>query len=696
MVRSKSSRRFIVQLVITFMLFALGIIIVVGAPAAWLLKRQSDRQLTALLEQTSQTTLALYENKVSQLQNLVTLLAERPTLNRLVLINHDPLALSSYLDDFLRNTPMDALVICKSDAAMEIKGIHASSEICEVSSFNTFSVVNAQGWLFASANLPDSGLEDIRIILGQQAETVFLEFSPQSGVDYLLFHQEDPVAASIEIDTNRAVIQELISQYTDGNLSLHHLSLSKTGADSAAYRATLISDANMDQSLVWFGLLNIEPYSILNRQLLNIVLLTLVVVSLIGGIAAVILSQRISKPMSQLARSASALRGGDLTNPLDTRSNIREINQLTNAFEDARISLKHTLDQLRMEKVWIEDLLNAIVEGILTLDHKNRITFASDAVTRILGFDSFQILNAPIDELFISISGEEPFSRQIPLANQSRRIPVVINNREILLSVSVSEFVPPDAGNATRALVIRDVTDEERIHKLVGEFISNITHEFRTPLAALAASVELLMDQLPELSTPEIERLLHSLNIGVINLQSLIDNLIEAASIEAGRFKVNPQPTELSTIIVDAVNTIQPIIDKRGLALHQPQYKPSFFVMADRRRTVQALINLLSNAIKHSPAGGKITISTLLLGKQVMVEIHDEGEGVSPELERHLFNRFITPETNSDAAQLGLGLGLSVVKAIIETQQGEVGYKNSETKGAVFWFTIPMFTGSPE
>jgi PAS domain S-box-containing protein len=422
----------------------------------------------------------------------------------------------------------------------------------------------------------------------------------------------------------------------------------------------------------------------------NITLITLVSVSLLGVVIAILLSRRISKPINQLARSADALREGDLTTPLTTSSKLQEISQLTNALEDARVSLQHSLTQLRKEKAWIEDLLDSIVEGLLTIDDNARITYASQSIGGIIGTEPSGILGRSIDDYFIATTGEELFSHQIPAPNQNRRIPVMMNGKEILLSISTSEFVPPEAGNATRALVIRDVTDEERIHRLIGEFMANITHEFRTPLSALSASVELLIEQLPTLTAPEIEQLLNSLNIGIVNLQALIDNLIEAASIEAGRFKVNPKPVELNLIIQDAVDTIQPIAEKHHVKITPPRNRQAFLVMADRRRTAQALLNLLSNAIKHSPESSTVTLRTLILGKQVMLEVQDQGKGISTDIQSHLFNRFIAPESEEEQAELGLGLGLSVVKAIIEAQHGNVGFKNSDDEGAIFWFTLPM------
>jgi signal transduction histidine kinase len=220
--------------------------------------------------------------------------------------------------------------------------------------------------------------------------------------------------------------------------------------------------------------------------------------------------------------------------------------------------------------------------------------------------------------------------------------------------------------------------------------MANITHEFRTPLSALSASVELLMDQLPDLSTPEIQELISTLNVGILNLQSFIDNLIEAASIEGGRFKVNVKPTAFQGIINDAVNMVEPIAQRQGIRINQPKNKQAFLVMADRRRTSQALVNLLSNAIKFSPQGGQINLSTVLIGEEVFVEISDQGEGVSEERQSQLFKRFISFSSNDNNTDFGLGLGLAVVKTIIEAQNGSVGFKNREEGGALFWITLPM------
>jgi len=200
----------------------------------------------------------------------------------------------------------------------------------------------------------------------------------------------------------------------------------------------------------------------------------------------------------------------------------------------------------------------------------------------------------------------------------------------------------------------------------------------------------LLLDNLPNLTRAEIEDLLLSLNLGIINLQTLIDNLIEAASIEAGRFKVSIHPVRFKSILEDAKALTRPLAEKYSLRLEFLPVAESLVVSADQRRTVQVLVNLVSNAIKHSPEGGCIQIAHTNDGGRLVVEVSDEGGGIPAGIRENLFRRFSHLETHAERARQGLGLGLSVVKAIVEDQRGEVGVKSRQPRGATFWFTIPI------
>ena len=244
--------------------------------------------------------------------------------------------------------------------------------------------------------------------------------------------------------------------------------------------------------------------------------------------------------------------------------------------------------------------------------------------------------------------------------------------------------------NGARADLQQTLDELRREKAWTDHLLANVSHEFRTPLSAVAAAVELLMDQAPDLSPDEIQELLTSLHLGVLNLQKLVDNLLESASIEAGRFQVHPRPYNLDSIIVEAVRTMQPLLNKYGqrLTVELPASIP--IVQADPRRTVQVLVNLISNASKYGPTDTEITVGVVAVHDWVRVTIGDHGPGIPAEQRVDLFQRFATSEAAGSDRQAGFGLGLSVVKAIVEGHNGQVGVDDRPGGGSVFWFTLPV------
>jgi len=381
----------------------------------------------------------------------------------------------------------------------------------------------------------------------------------------------------------------------------------------------------------------------------------------------------------------------ELIDPLAVEARIREATRLAQALEEARADLQRSVAELREEKAWTDHLLEAIVEGIVTLDRQGRITFFSDGAERITGWQRDEVMGKICDHVFRLLETDRPFSELIPAPGRQTKIAVELRDgRQSILALTGARLRPREGREARVALVFRDVSEEEAIHQLVGHFLANVAHEFRTPLSALAASVELLLDQAPDLSASELAELLSSLHLGVLGLQTLIDNLLEGASIEAGQFRVQPRPSSLGEIIGEAIGTMQPLLDKHDqrLVVELPAAIP--VVQADPRRTNQVLMNLLSNASKYGRDGAEIEIRAAVSGKWVRVSVADSGPGVPLEDRDEMFRRFKNPSRGADRARLGAGLGLSVVKAIVEAHGGEVGIEDRPGGGAVFWFTLPV------
>jgi signal transduction histidine kinase len=685
------------QLVLAFLLSSLGIGVALGLPAILLINRQASSQTQLFLDQATSTTRVFLASEQSDLQNLALLISQRPTLTRL-LAEQDVAALESYLDTLRDSVDLDLILVCAE--GKEVKGIGENismSELCAATTASGYAILSSNNdlYLYTAVDLESSEQPAYKVVAGKRMSRVLPELQKETGLVYFLVLQDQVVLSSDpSINTTpaqAAQLQEQSNQPT--NLSLERKALSLNNHE---YVSTVLPlDTSLNIELI--SALNVDNLIAIQQDLVQTLTAALFIIILIAFGLGVWQSQRISLPIANLADTAVKFRQGNLDSPVSIQSSVSEISQLANTLEDARIALQHSMEQLQAEKTWIEHLLNSIVEGIFTLDAQNRITFASAGVGKIIEHEVERIIGRKVDEILLPAEGEVAFSGQLPSTGQQRRVSVkLMNGRERLLSISKADFVPPVASDANRALVIRDVSNEEYIHRLLGDFMANITHEFRTPLAALEASSELLLDNLQNLSQAEIKELLASLNLGIINLQTLIDNLIEAASIEAGRFKVSIEPVPFDIILKEAQEIIQPLVEKYSLKLDSPPTEESITVLADRRRTVQILVNLLSNAIKHSPEDGLIQINYFIVDEKLRVEVTDEGGGVPFDQRNNLFRRFSHVDTSNERARQGAGLGLSVVKAIVEAQRGEVGIDDSPRGGNSFWFTLPLASEAHE
>lgn len=669
----------------------LGIGIAIGVPVFLLINRQASSQAQLLMDQSVVASKAFLSSEQSNLQSLALLVSQRPTL-RSLLEGQERSTMGEYLNTLRDGANLDFLLVCSNGNDITGSAQNLSiAELCleETPSGYTDLPSNDELYLYSSVDLELSESSLYKVIVGRQVAKILAELQNETGLRYFLIRGNQFFASSepsTAIDANQ--LQAMLGKLDQGpQVSLAQRAFALNG------HRYLLAVFELDDvlGLQLMSALNVDNQIEIQQSLIRTLGIALLLVILIASAAGIWQSDRISRPIVSLADSAANFRQGNLDAPLTVQSSISEITQLTDTLEDARVALDHTMHQLQAEKAWIENLLNSIVEGMITLDSQNRITFASEAVSKIIGYDREQLIGQKADSVFLPADGEVSFSAQLPDAGQQRRISTRLRNgKDVLLSISKANLVPPEANSANRALVIRDVTNEEYIHRLLGDFMANVTHEFRTPLAALEASSELLLDNLHSLSHAEIEELLVSLNLGIINLQTLIDNLIEAASIEAGRFKVQVQDVPFHAILNEAQEMIRPLVQKYGLELNAKPVKKSIHVLADQRRTVQVLVNLLSNAIKHSPEHGTIGIGHSLENGTLRIEVLDEGGGVPLDQRQDLFRRFAHLETTNERARHGAGLGLSVVKAIVEAQQGEVGITDLPDGGNSFWFTLPL------
>jgi len=658
-------------------------------PAYALIHAELEQQAWERVEQGARTSQALLDAELARLADLATLAAQRPTLLALT-TDRKTTELEVYLETFRAGADIDSIVV-KSGAGDAIAGAPSTG-------FASAVVDTTGPWIVA---VPGSGagatLAASAVVAGEGSPTVsvfrllderFLSDLGQiTGLHYSLLLDGKRIATTLP----------------------GYPAVAMTGAvtsDSAGARREILAAAapffaiTTDLGLSAAGLEMESALSVAEMQqeerraLLLLVAATLVAAAVVFGLGFA-LSRRLARPLDRLTRSAQRIRQGDLDTPVPIPDGPAEIAALASTLEAGRVHTRATVETLLREKAWSESLIRSVVEGIVTVDRAGRIATFSPGAERLTGWRAAEATGQAAANVFRTPDGSA-FLEKLPPPGGRRAVQVVDRSgRTLTLSITDARFRLPSNGGERLALVMRDVSDDEAVRQLRSYFLANISHEFRTPLSAIHASVELLLEDLGSLSKDEVAALLHSVYLSMTGLQTLIDNLLESLSIEAGRFSIRRHTSTLDKAIDQSVRVMRPLLDRReqSLQVDLPAWLPPLWM--DPMRITQVIVNLLSNASKYSPVRSPIDLSVSLPDAEtVRVSVADRGEGIAEPDRENLFRRFVRLEP-VDPGQYGVGLGLSVVKAIVEEHGGRVGVEARAGGGSTFWFSLPLQGGLP-
>ncbi len=326
----------------------------------------------------------------------------------------------------------------------------------------------------------------------------------------------------------------------------------------------------------------------------------------------------------------------------------------------------------------VQDAFVALTDGILLTDPDGVIVSANPAAFRILGED--RLVGKAFDELVL-VSGATRV--QDTEGHRVRRAWFPRDER-----MGVLEIVSTTLGDRGSLHTVRDVTAQAELLRLKEDFLLQVAHELRTPIAALSATLDLLAEDALSMPRDELGSMVGTLRRSAFRLEHLVENLLDAGSIEAGTFQVRAMPTSVHSSLQEALGFVQPLLDSKRQRLVTDLHPDSDRVLADARRTGQVLANLLANASKYAPEATTVTVSARSREGFVRVTVRDEGPGIPPDEQGRLFQRFFRSREVRDQAG-GLGLGLSICRAIVQAQGGEIAIESEVGRGTSVHFTLP-------
>jgi len=245
-----------------------------------------------------------------------------------------------------------------------------------------------------------------------------------------------------------------------------------------------------------------------------------------------------------------------------------------------------------------------------------------------------------------------------------------------------------ESGEVVGATVIlQDVTRLRRFDELKNDLVATVAHEFRTPLTSLRMAIHLCAEGVVGPVTEKQADLLYAARADCERLQGIVDDLLDLSRIQAGQLTLNLQRVPTGALVEQALGAHRVAAEERGVRLSEEVAPEAEEVEVDADRLQLVLSNLVGNGIRHTPSGGEVAVRVTREGERVRFEVKDTGEGIPPEEQARIFEKFYRAP---GAPAGGAGLGLSIARDIVQAHGGEIGVVSAPGQGSTFWFTLPQ------
>ncbi|MEX2012897.1 MAG: ATP-binding protein, partial [Candidatus Levyibacteriota bacterium] len=361
--------------------------------------------------------------------------------------------------------------------------------------------------------------------------------------------------------------------------------------------------------------------------------------------------------------------------------------QITGQASNALSNLKEVLDT---EKGKLTAMISGLADGVFMIDRENNLSIINQAAKNLLGIQKdtptfFDVMGAmyPTYDL--------PSRVNLSLSQSSTHEEKEVRVGNKVLQVFITPVLTRE-GSKQKAIgasvLLHDVTTEKNIAQIKEDFTNMMVHELRAPLTAIKDSSELILTDQDRLQKEEREKFLKIINKQSGVLLDQIGQVLDAAKIEAGRFTIQRSQQDLKKIIDERIETFKLQAQKQNISLIE-NVKELPNISVDPLRISQVLNNLLSNSLKFTPSGGTVTISAKLETGLIQIFVTDTGIGIPGDLQEDIFSKFFQVASPTPGLKKGTGLGLYLVKGIVEAHGGKVFVESKEGQGTTISFTLP-------
>lgn len=354
----------------------------------------------------------------------------------------------------------------------------------------------------------------------------------------------------------------------------------------------------------------------------------------------------------------------------------------------------------------MNELLNRAPCGFLTFDDEGTVILANALLAELLGYEQDELRGRHVETL-LSVGGrifyQTHFFPLLKLHGKAEEIylslrgksgddvPVLVNAARVEDDGRFTNscvFIPMRQRSRYEDEILKAKKAAEEANRLKDDFLATVSHELRTPMTAMLGWVHML--RRGQLNEGQAERALEIIERNAQTQAQLVEDLLDVSRIISGKMRFNAKDLSPVSFIETAIESVRPAAEAKGVELLQLLDPESGLISGDAMRLQQVVWNLLSNAVKFTPKGGRVQVGLERVGSQVVIIVSDTGKGISPEFLPYVFERFRQADQTSKRDHGGLGLGLAIVRHLVEMHGGEVrAHSHGEGRGATFTVLLP-------
>ena len=410
---------------------------------------------------------------------------------------------------------------------------------------------------------------------------------------------------------------------------------------------------------------------------------------LLSAILAWSLTSGIIKPVKNLTTAEKEIADGNYSKRVEVSSR-DELGQLAATFNDMAAKLDKTVADLKDKNLKFDVILNSMTNSFVAVDSNERIIHINSIALKFFNVSKEEAMGCKLIEVIRNHHISEIVQKTIA-ENISSVTEVTLSTPETgtyRIYASPITAGGSDEKNSGCIISIHDITVVRKLETIRTEFVSNVTHELKTPLTSIKGFVETLRSG--AVNDPEtIGRFLEIIDIEAERLTMLINDILQLSEIENNVSDTNLSLCDMTDIIQEVISILRVSAEKKGITVSM-EASPGIKIHANRDRIKQMLINLADNAIKYNKENGTIKIRASKNDGILIVSVEDTGIGIDPIHYSRVFERFYRVDKGRSRNMGGTGLGLSIVKHIVNLYNGDISITSKPGKGTIFTVQLPV------